>query len=678
MTKISIRNTSTMQLKTVARVALPQNIVLPAYPCIKVNNINLPLIPEKHVGTMTTIYSIPGVFPPSAVPTKHDIIQGTEQDHAGTFTFSPWTLKDPLATLFRIKIVTANNQVLDVTPINGKLNITSGNTKVLNFDIESPVIQGFKAKQILSAFSDLDHVQFKLALNWHDRYNPSYNTIVNKIIIESNDEFVIHHASQMGLPAPTYLAPIDTWQLTIVNTSTNFRDGQGFELRGYILLRPEQLQTSEEPDRNNNLLAVKSGLSQYGSVGEVEAVYTALNQTNNWFNKHLPNQSAVGTITPINPNQFYTASVFSQRQIGMSKTPGQTGAQEDFGADKGFLATVAHDPAFITIMKGVQSDRLRLFNIHEPNGSTVTKQNHPGRTTWNMETFDVTSQDTLGKTKNISRGEGTGWMGYDNQHRSQNNLLTYYALTGDELTLDTLENCLEADIAQAPYVQADREVGRMFNCWAKMLKVMPSSSTSKLIPHISAKITHFLSKWRGRFVTDPTKLKVNQVILDNRSAIVNPATGKTEPCWIPYQTAQAIQGIYSLSLEMNDPQLQTMLQDLSRTYLWYGVFKENNQWYPCLFLRYRTGLPSGQMIDHNQACPEEGVPLPPESYSLQSWEVGVNPTSWWWDWVSPAIAIAKRVLTDQPSINRAQEILDFAYPNGLSSSATAEWFATPL
>jgi hypothetical protein len=687
MTNITFHNSSNQRLMSIAKVAIPQNVTLPKFPVIKLDaNQVLPLLFNSKVGDLTNIYTVWGNFPPGNF--SAEIQEGDANVYATypPFNFSNWVLKNPIGTILRAKVTTTNGDVIPLS-LGGKLENIRNTQHCQTFKIESPVVQGFKLLQFLTVYNNLDHVEFSLALNWHDRNNPDLNIDIASIRLECNDEFVIRYQDQMGLPRVNYQPMIDNWYLDIVPTATQLRDGQGLELRGMILTMPENFiidsADKEIALRIQNLNAVKDADLLTGKIGEVIGVYEDLNYDNNWFNSYLPKLNNLDSTIP--DSVFLERGIFGLRSIGSGKLPGQTGWQQDFGGDKGFESTVLHDPRWILMMKGVQADRLRYFNIHEPDGSKVTKEKHPGRQTWNMETFPILSTDLLGKDRNQWAGDGTGWMGYDTQHRSQNGVLTYYALTGDDLTLDTLQNALEADLAQARNLSlADREVGRTFNCWAKMLRVLPAKDKERLKSHCVTKLSEFLSDWRGRFATiqgDQNKtVRVLQVIQDPRTAIVNPVTGKLEPTWIPYQCAQLVQGLYSLSLELEDRRILPVLKDLTRSFLNHGCFFQNNTWYVCLFARYVTGLESGKMVSKDEASSDEGIPLPASSYHVGSWEIylDLESNSGWWDWVGPCVAIGKLILDDNESKERATNILNNVYPEGLKTIQSASWYVTPL
>lgn len=685
--KIVISSSARKSLNTVVRVAVPRTLLMPDFPSVRfADGTEMPMSFLKTVGDITRIYTIQGEFPPGPTEIEGWIVEGSKEQHESlSFVFSPWVASDLVSNVPKL-VITLSNGVQIVHDSGGSIELDSVNKHCATFDFKSEVRQGFYLRQFLTVNSNLDHIQFKLGLNWHDRYDRAVAKDINSIKMVCKNEFVIHFYNQMSILAPSYNSMTDEWSVELTGPHA-LRDGAGFEIRGYILSMPENLMPGDVyylPDtqkRIENLNAVRDGFNSLGVVGEVNAVHANLNYNGNWFNNHLPKQDPRWSTNLRNP-LITSPGIYGTRAVGSAKTPGQTGSQQDFGADKGFLATVCLKPNWITHMRAGQVDRLRTFNVVEPTGARVAKENHPGWKTWNMETFDALSTDTLGKEKTF-RPPGTGWLGYDNQHRSQNGVMTYYALTGDELTYDTLLNCLEADIAQAPYGQADREVGRMFSCWAKMLRVLDADQIPRLLDHVKYKLDALFAQWRGRFPSiqgDPNRtVRVNQIIIDPRSAILNPATGRLEPCWIAYQCAQMCAGLYEFYLRYQDPRLMPMIKDLARSFLWHGCFKEDGKWIPALFVRYITGLDSGAMVPNNESSIDEGLPLPRTSYRTGNWEISldVSPQGWW-PWVGPCVAIANLVLEDEASKERAKDIMDSVFPTGFTSIETAEWFGLPI
>jgi len=676
MAKVYIYNTSLSNLRTVAQIAFPATLTDLSNKSLYNGNDKIPLIWEKNVGDISKIYTALASFPPGE--SVWEVIDDTYE--TPVFRFSDWVAKDPIGSILKTKIGVLGNEI--IPSLNSSSRFLRNNGNSTTFEIVHGVVNGFKVHQFLDVYSGLDHVRFQYAVNWADQSNPSYTRDTVKFTITCKDEFVINYAGQMGIPLPSYNPLIDEWYVEIQIPSQQIRDGQGLELRGYILTHPETFIGVIGPMnevRLGNLAAVKNGDLKYGGVGQVRGSYENMNLNGNWFWKYLPSHIPEEPLVDI----FATRNPFSLRMIGMSNTPGQTGDQEDFGADKGHEATVLHHNWWQTYIEGALVDRMRTFNIHEPNGAKVSGRFHPNRVTWNMETFDPLTQDTLGKAKNQWRFDGTGFVSYDNQHKSMNNFFTYLALTGDDLAMDTLVGALEADLQQARNLDlAEREIGRTFACWYKMTRLLDPTNVSRLKQFMLLKYSEVKHDWRGRFFADPQhSVRCLQVIQDPRSGAVNPETGKVELSWIPYQTAEMLKGLYAFWLTFQQPDTMELMKSIATTYVNHGVANINNSWYPLTFSRYRTGLGSGQPLDPLAAAPEEGLPLDPSAYTLSSWQIKIG--EWgFWEWTAPALSLAAGpILPDlDPTVKqRAREILQSVYPDHmLMTKRELQWFMTEI
>lgn len=673
---VKILNTSTLALETVGRVALPKTLAI-NNPYLKNGSTGLVLEFEKNVGDVTNIYTFKGKFPPGL--TTWELLSSEIPLSSFNYPLSDWVAASPASVVPVVSVTDSSGVKVDLW-IGDSISVRN-NKHSATFEVPSRVQKGWLAKQYLTTCADLDHVEWKFRLNWADQTNPNYTTEVQRITLSCKNQFIIAFANQAGIPNPTYNAMTDTWSVDIPFTP-QVRDGQGLELRGWILTNPEQYLNASNFNANiqarmENLNAIKNGVWKYGGVGAVYAVFDQLNMYNDWFNRHLP--SSVDWNGILESNTLTQGNLLGYRSRGCTNTPGQSGSQEDFGADKGFEATVAGDPGWIAIAMGCQTDGFRYYNIHRADGSRVTPSTNPSRLTWSMETFDPVTSDTLGKTRWGWRNPGNGWMGYDNQHRSQNNTLTYYALTGDDLTGDILRNAIEADLQQTRNLDlASREVGRTFLTWARIHKL---TLDPRLRTFIERKIVEFSQSWRGRLIPQDREVFVNEVIKDIRSGILNPATGNYEEAWIPYQHAQMISGIYSLLQDFNTYITQQareilveILTKLCTTFVKYGFLHQGNSYYPIIFSRYRTGLGSGEIIGAAIA-PEEGMPLDPSAYSLDSWQIKLDITNnGWWDWVCPALSVAKTLNIPQELKDKCNAILNYAYPVGVRDIQSLSWF----
>jgi hypothetical protein len=688
--KVNLANTSTLPLTHIVKIALPKGEFTGTvkYPVLEIDPSQItPMYLESGnlTGGVTDIFNARVTLPGNSRVSANVKESNGDLHKAGSFTLSPWAALNPAGNCIRA-IVELSDGSTRTLWFGNNVNHTGATNNTQSFEIFSHVVDGWLMKQYITAFSDLDHLEFALSLNWHDQSNPGYAVTVRKITLECNSEFRVYYQNAMGLAPTRYSAPIDTWSLDIVPSSTQFRDGQGFEIRGVVFMNPENMISSqtyankEISRRLSNLNAIKSATLDSG-IGLIYGVCADSQLSDTWFNK-LPKlaefrQSPKVDFTYSNP--FASPSLFGERRIGMTKTPRQSGAQEDFGADKGFGATVFGNPLWIPMAIGGMTMGMRWHNVHRPDGSKVTKGTNPGRITWNLETFDPLSTDFLGKSKWAPRPAGTGFESWDNQHRSMNLETSYLALTGDPLTAEQFRTVMEADMQQAKNLDlSDREVGRTFQTWARMLRLLGGSPNySRFREFIEVKLQEFFQFWRGRLLNGSTdKVKCSQIIIDPRSGIVNPITGRLEPSWICYQHAQMISGLYYLYTVLGGVQLLNTIKDLCETFVKYGVVKQNSVWYPIIFSRYITGLESGAPPGAI-ATAQEGDPIQLDGTANTQWQITLDPgNSGWWDWVSPALVIARQLLgTEKPDIkNRVDEILQQKYPTGYPSIQASEWF----
>jgi len=385
---------------------------------------------------------------------------------------------------------------------------------------------------------------------------------------------------------------------------------------------------------------------------------------NTWLTFNSVPEKPVKNFGPFMPYSYRTGDIFSDRQVGLTNNPGQTGGQEDFGSDKGSVATVLKMPEWISYMRQNLVDIFRYHHYFENDGTMLLYINHPNWRTWNGETHDAATGDTLGKTKWAIKPVGNGWRSFDNEHRSQNNTISYYALTGDYMVRDEFLHILSVDMAQHKNRPgAERAVGRLMLAWSKLSKVMPQAYSNMFLSLCEEKMNSVANNWPAKnFINDPVKtVKVLQVILDPRSNIFDPITNQLAHAWIPYQTAMMALGMYSYYMASPLDVDIELLKHITRTVVMHGIYKEGDNWQCLTFCRYLTGA-------------SEGMPLPASSYSLTSKEININNS--FWSWMAPAFVVSLNIF--QPSEvehQRALEVLNYLYSNGYQSWLDSEWLS---
>lgn len=690
-----IETTSNELLTCWAHVALPysESHKLPPYLRFTPNGTSLRLRAYRRmiVGTQTEIWSIYGSWQPNQkLEGEFSLLTQDESDFEEKnkdIILTDWVSANPIKLIPQPVITLSDGRTVKPAVDTRRTVVREISKAAMGFDVQFVPFQGILFQCDGTIYGEQDHVEFDLTYHWSDRNDPTYGKYIGSIGIESSNEFVIHHRERFGISAPTYTPQIDTWTVQLLGPH-EIREGQGALWQGYILSNPEKLMDAETysdeltQKRIRNLRAVKNGKPFYGGVGEAWGVCKELNKNNDWlcFGRFADVPS---NPIPFMPEPLWGNTIWSPRQIGMSQTPGQTGGQEDFGSDKGSAATVLFQPSWITYFRAGLTDFYRYYNLFETDGSPLLQIMHPRRTTWNMGTHDATTRDFLGKAKYARTPPGNSFLGYDNEHRSQNNYITWYALTGNRAARKNILQAVETDLGQVPNrAGAEREIGRILLTWAKFVKVLDKYNGDKIKELMYSKHTNVKNQWRGRFfANDPTRtVRCLQIPVDARSGIYIPGTDHPDHTWIPYQTAMMVLGYYAFYKVTGDSELLDIIKQLCKTVLLNGVFKDASGVWHCLtFCRYRTGIPvkadgTAGNLPSNEPGPDEGLPLEASSYYVGSPDILIGDGGFW-AWLAPSLIVAREVLDETDLKERAQEILNSVYPDKYPNWNVSEWMA---
>lgn len=327
-------------------------------------------------------------------------------------------------------------------------------------------------------------VPYRARIVWSDRNDPSYNRLFENFAVRSGELMSLDFAVRHGASVPTRDAE-GRW-VTILNDAwMTMQDGSGLPMSGVILGSPEatQMVPPKDPeDMNdpvvrsyNNVLAAIYG-PVVGACDEWDGHWLA-NRNVPRFHGNYQSQKDSAWETFMQ-QQTMRAGWFTARPVGLGKTPSQTGDQEDFGATKGTYVVTEKDPRHIRVLQyGVYAELFRGVNLYESTGLPLVTASHPQWVTWSGVTHYHmgVSPDRLGKS---SVGPaGNGWEGYDDEHRSQNNMAAYLALTDDPMMIDQMAMQLEVDLASyrqrfPQYGQgAARAQGRLLQAFSQLASV---------------------------------------------------------------------------------------------------------------------------------------------------------------------------------------------------------------
>jgi hypothetical protein len=318
---------------------------------------------------------------------------------------------------------------------------------------------------------------------WSDRKDRNPNKAFELLSVQAGEMLELDFRDAHGIQPPLR---VDGQWITVLNDRPIvLNDGAGLPLSGHMLAFVSP-KAEEDPgpavgdwmeESVRNLMAARFGpvvgvshdwegsWLAHGNVPRLDRVPSPRDFDEEWDRFQQKLQVRAGWFAP--------------RPIGCTQTPGQTGDQEDFGATKGTRMVTCLDPRWLRQAQyAVQAELFRGFNHYEETGQPLNLMLHPKWTTWNGGTHfrESVSPDSLNKDRTLAP-PGTGWYGYDDQHRSQNNLASYMMLTDDSLMDDQLRHLVTTDRASyrvkfPSYGSgAARAIGRTTGAWAHFLTV---------------------------------------------------------------------------------------------------------------------------------------------------------------------------------------------------------------
>lgn len=449
---------------------------------------------------------------------------------------------------------------------------------------------------------------------WSNRTDPSPEKAFEFLAIKSGELLALDFAKRNGSITP-YRDPHGIW-LHLLNSMTMvLADGSGLPLSGSMLayVNPRPGDAIPDPeDRTNNVVR---------SLGNLNAAYqgpivgTCLEWDGHWLACGNAPRFKAG-YQPLNnahwqqfqDSQQVPAGWFADRPIGIGKTPGMTGGQEDFGATKGTDAVSHFDPRYIRIAQySSYSELFRGFNHYEANGQPLDIAAHPQWVTWSGVTHyhPGVSPDRLGK--NPGGAPATGWFGYDDEHRSQNNLAAYMMLTDDPLMEDQLRHLATTD--RASYRMrfpnngsgATRAQGRTAGAWAQLLAVTDGPDKQHWINLVAARMNQSLNLNPAINVSGPMKV-LAWGGPDGRKQVYK-TDGTLGPWTSFWEHGLAAVGIYNaVKQQPQNANAREILLRICRTLARFAFFQHNGVWFTVADCLWNDGNPPpGEMVPTNRA-----------------------------------------------------------------------------
>lgn len=598
------------------------------------------------------------------------------------FSPSPWVSDDILSNILVpvVKIKDAEGKEQELVGSDPKVEMLQWNQAVQTWRITHILPGGFVAKGYYKVYSMQDAVEVVgWHIRWSDRTDQEWETTKVLGIAVRVGEFLKLRCGNAWGAAEPFKDAEGRWTY-ILSGPRVFGDAEVLgPYYGHVLCTPNTAsnvlgQLGADLTRLNDLLAFEEGGTRGVSLG----------WQGNWLSlkwtPELPLRSVNGDLKLENDLRWwafqdsmrFSGDMWDTRPLGLAKRAGQTGGQQDFGSTKGGYAVSAGDPRFIEEMRYSVSDYFRGMMHAEQDGEILTFDNHPNWRTWSglTHTENSETQDLLGKRRDrpYSWG-GSGYSGLDGQHRSQNNTIAYYALTGDVCVLDMLLHQVETDRAQHLwFLDVARASGRQLLTWANLFLVLPDDTAAKIEQRAATHITLMGQNWLGgKFLNDPTRsVRVFDLSED-------PTVGYGKPVWCVWQMSILAIGCRAAWNVWKSQTARLIGHTVCETVVRHGVVKDFST-YHCVVAAVYPDL----------GGPKEGIPLAAAAY-FDPENIQASISDSWWSWVLPAVLLyrdfqaewqdANPTLPPSPVLGLANAILDQVVPDGPESWNDAEWYA---
>ena len=437
-------------------------------------------------------------------------------------------------------------------------------------------------------------------LSWSDRRDQNWNRTFDAVWLRSG-EFVKFDFETMHGIVNNASKDRDGKFVVLLGQHLGFNDGAALPLSGTMLCFKDG---ALNPDNLDEAVRNMQAATQGPILGCSEAWDGQFLACRNLPRITVQTQHEI----EIEWLQFEEALVsyfgwHNARPIGASRTPGQTGNQEDFGATKGTAVTVLLQPRHIYRMRhGTHGDYFRGLNLYELDFKPLTKDNHPNWVTWSGTTHYHTgvSQDRLGKE--TPKPPATEWYGYDNQHRSQNNLAAYLQLCDDPAAEALVRHHVELDLAdyRRRYPQngngAPRAQGRTVGTWANL---RAATGIDEFVDLIDASVASSRNQMNA-LGNGPMRV-LGTIGPDLRYPVY--VNGELQPAVSVWEHGLAIVGLYLAKKERgSSPWLDEVLEGVADFLARYALIEDSEGFLLINGLAWNNGEePHGGMVRSNPA-----------------------------------------------------------------------------
>lgn len=435
---------------------------------------------------------------------------------------------------------------------------------------------------------------------WSDRNDPDPNKNFDFFYMKCGEYFRIDYSQRRGSIQPQ--GGPGHWMALLTSSTVSLNDGSGLPLSGSMLafISPGTGAGNDDvpdPEDMSNWVVKSVESLKAAAMGPV------LGESHDWDGhwcaaKNLP-RHGVGyqdrsdiDVAHFENGLENNVGWFTPGPVGIGMTPGQTGGQEDFGATKGTHVVVHHKPRFIRALQfSIYSELFRGINHYEADGKPLDLAQHPNFVTWSGRNHyhHGVSSDRLGKS---SEGPpGTGWWGYDDQHRSQNNFAAYAMLADDPLVDDQVKHYRTTDAAsyRMKYPNfgrgACRAQGRVMGAWAQFLTITDGDERAAWLEMCNDRMESIRSN-SDLHVSGPMKVLASGGPDGRKPVYLNGELHNWTSFW---ENGLAIVGLYNQHKQNPTDATHEVLTKICQTQLDFGWFEENGGYYLVADMIYMGG-----------------------------------------------------------------------------------------
>lgn len=489
---------------------------------------------------------------------------------------------------------------------------------------------------------------------------------VEGISLESGEYLHLDYLKRMGAEPPVRMAGGD-WRITLTGPR-GFGRAESIPLQGALLALPDSPRPIQDAlGESSKWDALQRRLDTLRAASEGPVLGVCTTWEGHWhalgYTPHVPvrYQGSEWAQATQRANGFanylqVVGDLFEARPLGLAKSAGQTGGQEDFGAAHGvFLATIG-DPRRIYELgwSAPANLGLRPFHNREANGALMRFAQHQALHTWSQLPWK-TGTDYLGWPENRPWSwPGAGYTGIDDQHRSQNRFNDWLSVTGSYMGRMLLQDVLEIDLAMVPGRSgAARAQGRLQQSWATMLMLLDDEKQrDALRAQMLDKLANAQRDWVGGNLSQDRPMR--PLVVGSDPSLLD-VGGNRIPAVIMWEHSIAAQGYYAAWKATGEQGFRDMALACARLVVDHGVFERAGVWYCCTAVAW-----------------DAGRALPAADYRQGSGRVNVN--NGWWEWILPAVIVAEAV-GDTALQDKAKRIVQSVAPQGPASWGASAWWA---